>query len=210
MADTKVSKGGVSKDMAFVEGVRIAQQVARSWRMAATRVGCADEAVSAALEGVTLAWESWVPERGPWAAHAAAWAKAYVMREIQKYRSVVTTNYARRTAAFDGALLVTGKDNDHKYDVAERFTCSAHVEATGESGADDVVDARMALARIQTRLQEAAKGLSGAEGAMAGDIVARILAGDDGEPLADIAARHGYTRQSAYRAEWKLREVLSA
>lgn len=196
--------------MALVAGVRIAKELAHSWRMAATRIGCADEALSAAYEGVTLAWGSWDPDRGPWEAHAAAWAKAYVMREIQKYRSVVTTNYGRRTAAFDGALLVTGRDNDDKaFDKTAGLGCSAHVASTGESGADDIVDARRALAQVHGRLQMAAKRLTGAEGAMAEDIVARILAGDDGEPLAAIAARHGYTRQSAYRAEWKLREALA-
>lgn len=206
------SKGGLSEQQAMVEGMRVAKNAARAWYNAASRVGCVEDALSGAFEGVVLAWKAWKPEAGmSWRTIAYRYAEEYAKREIQKHRSVVSTNYMRRMATFDGAVMVTGNDNDDEsFDPSSAVACGSVPAIDEASMPDERADASMIVARVRQSLSEAAGTLGGAEKAMAGDIVARLLAGENGESLADIAARHGYTRQSAYRAETKLKAALAA
>jgi len=201
------SKGGLLRDAAISAAVTIASKAAAKWRIQSGLVGCTEDARSGALMGVVLAWDSWKPEFGGWEAHAYRYAEEYAKREIEKYRSVVQTNYMRRTkdqrsTVNDDSLTVWSK-------AADNAGADIDVDAHQPSMLDTVA-ARETLDTLKDRFNAIAATLGGAEKAMAPAIVARLMAGEDGESLADIATRYGYTRQSAYRAEVKLREALTS
>lgn len=200
-------KGGLVREAAIAAAVVTARKAAAKWRIQSSLVGCTEDAVSGAYVGIVLAWDSWKPECGNWDAHAYRYAEEYAKREIEKHRSVVTTNYMRRSkeersSVNDDSLTVWSK-------AAENAGASIDVDDHQPSMLD-TIEARERLAHLRDRFNGIAATLGGAEKAMAPDIVARLLAGEDGESLADIATRHGFTRQSAYRAEVKLRDALLA
>ena len=192
-------KGGLVKELAIAGAMKIAQGSARRWGRMAKQIGAEDDALAAAYEGLVKAWECWDGE-GDWKQHARNWSDEMAKREINKLRSVVQTNYTRRTIKCDKSMIVEGEDGGWSYADVEDATV----------GADRQLEAGMELLSLRTKLEKAAREMRGeAAATMSESIIDRIMAGDDGESLADIATRHGYTRMSAYRVESALRESLA-
>lgn len=190
-------KGGLVREAAIVAGMKIAQKSARRWGRMARQFGAEEDSLGAAYEALVKAWECW-DGHGDWAQHARNWCDELAKREVNKLRSVVQTNYTRRRIVADAGMVVATGDGWTYRDVEQE-----------ESSVEDRLIACEALTDVRATLEAAADQLSGAAaGAMSRDVVSRILAGEDGESLADIAARHGYTRMSAYRVEAALREAL--
>ena len=199
MANMNEVKGGLVRAAALAAALKIAERSARRWGTMARQAGAEEDALAAAYEGIVKAWECW-DGNGDWAQHARNWSDELAKREVNKLRSVVQTNYTRRAIRCDKSMVVEGEDGGWSYaDVADT---TASVEQT--------LEARNELAHVRGALENAARSLKGEAAAnMSESIIDRIMMGDDGESIADIAARHGYTRMSAYRVESALREALA-
>ncbi len=197
-------KGGMTKAAALALAVsKVARKAANHWGSAARSVGAMDDAYSGALEGICLAWEAWNGEGGEamWLVAARRYAQEYAVREVNKARSVVSTNYSRkdkRRKETDDRMVYVNDDGE---EVERAFTDDA---ATPE----DTCAAREELAALYTRLNEVAESLSPVAKTVAPDLIKRLMSGDDGETLLTIATRHGVSRQTLMRVDADLREAL--
>lgn len=199
MANMNEVKGGLVRAAALAAALKIAERSARRWGTMARQAGAEEDALAAAYEGIVKAWECW-DGNGDWAQHARNWSDEMAKREVNKLRSVVQTNYTRRAIRCDKSMIVENEDGGWSYADVEDSTI----------GADRALEASELLAEVRTKLETAARLLKGeAAATMSEAIIDRIMAGDDGESVADIASRFGYTRMSAYRVESALREALA-
>ena len=104
MAKQMNSKGGLVRAAAIAAAVDTVYPKARNrWLRSVRRAGSDGESMfmGGAYEGITLAWESWDPARGPWEAHAFAYAAEYGIRALTLESSVVSTNSSRRKLRYE-------------------------------------------------------------------------------------------------------------
>lgn len=175
------------------EGMKLAERFARSFK------GLSDDVYGAACEAVVLAARDFDPSLGvPFSAYCLQRIKVYGLREAKKLTSVVSTNYDRRKSIKkDDSIYMESEDGEQ---VERPFT-------DNRLSPEDVCEARESLSHSYDALMEIVGTLSARQQSIAADIVRERLL-SDGESLADIAARHGVSRQTAYKVESKLKEAL--
>lgn len=194
------SKGGQSKSVAMVEGLRIAESEARRMGRLTRSSVAREDVLSGAYEGVVLAWKSWDPERGPWAAHARVYAREYAKRELNKSRSVVQTCYAdntKRTAQQDaGLVMFDAEDGWVDMDVRDDTT-----------SVEDRCAASLDLQRLYRRFVEVASKLPETQRPIAKSLIEdRYMA--ENLSVDEIAQAHGVTRPTVYKVEKALRAAV--
>jgi hypothetical protein len=197
MAKQMDSKGGLVRAAAISAAVKsVYPKALGRWIRSVRRAGSDGESMfmGGAYEGITLAWESWQPERGPWEAHAYAYACEYGRRALTLESAVVSTNYSRRKLRYEQAA-----EGD-----ATREFLSAH----GCLDKHLLVASQDALLKITDRLNEVLADLDPETslGKLAPEIVASWL--NDGDNAGTIATRAGFARLTGYRSADALREAV--
>jgi len=216
MAKQMDSKGGLVRAAAIQAAVKsVYPKALGRWIRSVRRAGSDGESMfmGGAYEGITLAWESWQPERGPWEAHAYAYACEYGRRALTLESSVVSTNYSRRKLRYEQAVEGDGlreflKDNNC-LDSHLLRTKDGSVDCMDESARpDEMVASQDALLKITDRLNEVLADLDPETslGKLAPEIVASWL--NDGDNAGVIAARHGFARLTGYRSVDALRDAV--
>jgi len=175
------------------QGMKLAERFSRQFK------GMADDVYGAACEGVVLAARDFDPSLGvPFSAYCLQRIKVYGLREAKKLASVVSTNSDRRKSIKkDDSLFLDTEDGE----VVRPFT-------DDRLSPEDVCEARESLSHSYDALMGVVSTLSPRQQLIGADIVRERLL-SDGESLADIAARHGVSRQTAYKVEKSLKEALA-
>jgi hypothetical protein len=216
MAKQMDSKGGLVRAAAISAAVKsVYPKALGRWMRSVRRAGSDGESMfmGGAYEGITLAWESWQPERGPWEAHAYAYACEYGRRALTLESAVVSTNYSRRKLRYEQAA-----EGDATREFLSAHGCldkhllpsaGGDVDCVdGSARPDEMVASQDALLKITDRLNEVLADLDPdtSLGKLAPEIVASWL--NDGDNVGTIATRNGFARLTGYRSADALREAV--
>lgn len=191
------AKGGMTRTQAWEAAMPLARQSAR--KLARLAPHAAEDILSAAHEGVALAWQSWDPQKGPWAPWAVRYLKEYASRETTRAASVVTTNYddrAKRPVLGDVGVIRTDADG-HETNLADR-----------DVGGAGAFEARVELAEVADRAAKAIAAMSPLRAKVAQAVWQQRMLGD--ATHAEVADAAGVSRMTVIKVENQLRAALRA